>query len=342
MQQNTQAPKVISVILNQFMGPLGIDLNTLKDHLVKSGSFIDEMDARCAITAMVPSMSVMSQLTERYIVTADIWAKKQAGHPGWEFKCVDRSTADANFRPFAQADMGMGGHSSNRGFMFGLDCFGRQLGTHRPATNLELYQVLGAYTLTQIHPLPPAQFGAYPAGLELLELVKTRLFQSQQSGMQPFNMPANPYGNERYNAFNQAQFPFGPFMGAATNTRMAPLPSVSFEFSNDESFTDTVLGIQEILLKSEVLVETCGEIELLTMVNEISRELQMADYDAPKYPNLFLTIGELQNLPAALAARVGLGFNGWVVHSAYRGDSNDALNDTAPEVVIFRRQMASW
>lgn len=335
----TQQPKTFAVILNQFMSPMGIDLNLLKDHLVKSEFFIDEMDCRSAVTAMVPSMPVLAQLTEQFIVTANIWEKKQPNHPGWNFICVDRHVADLGFQPFAQADMGMSSnHSPNRGAMFGRDCFGRPLNA-KPVTNLELVQVLGAYALTQIHPLPPAQFGAYPAGLELLDMVKSRLFQGQQNMVQPFSMPPmNPYGGAQFGAF-----PFGPFMGAATNTarRMTPLPTVTFEFTMCDAFSETVAGIQEILLRSEELRDAgMDEIELLIMLGEISRELQMADIDGSQFSTLFLTIGEHKDLLPMMGARLGLGFNGWVVHSAT--DADGTVGRPVPEVVIFRRQVASW
>lgn len=336
MQQSTQEPKVFSVTMNQFMTPSGIDMNVLKEHLTASKFFVDEMDARCVGTLLIPSIPLLSQLTESYTVIVDIWAKKEVGHPGWEFRCVERKTGDQYGRSFGQPDMGMGGCGSpNRGFMFGRDAFGRPLGTNQHVTNLELVHVLGAYALTQIHPLPPAKFRAYPAGLELLDLVRERLNGPQYTKdhmgawqLNPeFHKPVYPgnYANERYNSF------------APTNTtRTVRLPSVAFEIELFELASDTAAGIKKQLLDSEVLVKSCDEIELLTMVTEIACQLQMATFEPPADNKLYLTIGELDALPTVLRLSVQAGFNGWIVHSNIPAPHGTVQR--APSIVIHRRQ----
>lgn len=246
MQTQPQKPLTMTVTLNEFMTPQGIDLNFLKTHLVNTGFFIDELDATAVINTMVPSMPLLTQLIDRYTVTAKLWERKEIGHPGWEFTCVDRYTIELGSNGFVAGvtdsmvkptphPYGMFNNSNpplnpfnsfspNRMFMMPggpMDPYGR-------VTNNDIVGLLELYSLTQIRPMPAQMRGANnPAGLELLELVKERLagpryVKDHMGAWQKnpeFSMPAGPgnYANERYNSFGHAEFPFSPFMGAMTN-----------------------------------------------------------------------------------------------------------------------------
>ena len=87
----------VTVHINEFMTPHSVDLSSLKNHLMNIGFFINEIDARCAMTLMVPSVALLGQLTKQYDVQVTIWLKKEADHPGWEFTCADRATINMGF-----------------------------------------------------------------------------------------------------------------------------------------------------------------------------------------------------------------------------------------------------
>lgn len=207
--QNASGATTLSVVMNEFMTPNGISLDQLKAHFMESNFFFDEMDARCAVTMLIPSMTMLSQLTAQYVVTVKIWAKKEPGHPGWDFSCEQRGTAAeaaCNMRfnmdhsagitdsihagMHRQPDMGMGmkyqpyDHPFNHmgSFRPGVNIFPGNGGGLNESVGIEsvgnglLVELLGAYVLTQIHPLPSSsRRRGLPHGLELLEMVKQRL-----------------------------------------------------------------------------------------------------------------------------------------------------------------------
>lgn len=349
--QATSEP-ILHVHLNALLHNGRFSLYDFQPYLEQTDFFTTSDDLKAALDVMLYNSGMLVQLCTQFDVMIEYRRTPLQGKPFWTFSCTSlpgelhrqdikfntdhpAGISDSAFAR-AQPDMGMGGCGSpNRGFMFGRDAFGRPLGTNQHVTNSELVHVLGAYALTQIHPLPPAKFRAYPAGLELLDLVRERLNGPQYTKdhmgawqLNPeFHKPVYPgnYANERYNSF------------APTNTtRTVRLPSVAFEIELFELASDTAAGIKKQLLDSEVLVKSCDEIELLTMVTEIACQLQMATFEPPADNKLYLTIGELDALPTVLRLSVQAGFNGWIVHSNIPAPHGTVQR--APSIVIYRRQ----
>jgi len=195
MNTNTQAPRTYVIHINRFLGPSPEQRQSLlQNHLLNETQdfFVDQIDALAACHAIAPSLELLSNLALTHYVEVTVWNRCEPGHPGWEFKCTKRKTTLGDHdgdRPLGGA---YGGHFG--GFMGAQyqPNMGMFNGPYGDIDNNMLCELLNLYSLTQIQPLPYQARGRhFPAGLELLDLVKERLGHIS-FGMQQ-TMPPNMF-----------------------------------------------------------------------------------------------------------------------------------------------------
>lgn len=233
MNTNTQAPRTHVIHINRFLGSSPEQRQSiLQNYLLNETQdfFVDQLDALQACHAIAPSLELLFSLALNHYVEVTVWSRCEPGHPGWEFKCIKREAALGDHdgdRPLGGA---YGGHFG--GFMGAQyqPNMGMFNGPYGGIDNNMLCELLNLYSLTQIQPLPYQARGRhFPAGLELLDLVKERLghisFGMQQT-MPPnmFNMSmpntgARPNGPGYASAnFMDQRMPFDGRYGHARGT----------------------------------------------------------------------------------------------------------------------------
>lgn len=197
MDTKATDPKTHVILINRFLGSSPQQRQSLlQNHLVHETQdfFVDQLDALQACHAIAPSLDLLLDLALNFTVEVTVWNRCPVGHPGWEFKCIKRKA-------------GLGDHDGDRplhgpyggqfgGFMGGAynhqPNMGMFNGPYGDIDNGMICELLNLYGLTQIQPLPYQARGRnFPAGLELLELVKERLITAPRPGMFNFTIPNN-------------------------------------------------------------------------------------------------------------------------------------------------------
>lgn len=207
MDTKATDPKTHVVLINRFLGSSPQQRQMfLQNHLVHETQdfFVDQLDALQACHAIAPSLDLLLGLALNFTVEVTVWNRCPVGHPGWEFKCTKRKT-------------GLGDHDGDRplggsfgGFMGGAynqqPNMGMLNGPYSDIDDDMICELLNLYGLTQIQPLPYQARGRnFPAGLELLDLVKERLGHNR-FGIQQTMMP-NMFN---MNMPNMGMHPNGP------------------------------------------------------------------------------------------------------------------------------------
>lgn len=211
--QNAKAEtsSTFTIELNQFINAGVIDMDAVQHYLEAcSGDFFaDAMDARAAAAAIIPGLPVLTMLLPTHYVKVSFWARREIGHPGWEFKCTPRvnpvyvnqahfNAGGFNFNPMAGGNIWgqpqtefSGIFGDSRDAQFRQPNMGMFNGPYGDVDNGMICELLNLYGLTQIQPLPYQARGRnFPAGLELLDLVKERLLSVPRINM--FNAGINP------------------------------------------------------------------------------------------------------------------------------------------------------
>lgn len=220
MNTEAEQPKTLLVLINQFLGP-NINISQIFQNHMLNGTgdfFVDQMDALQACHAIAPALPTLLSLAKDFTVELTVWSRCKPHHPGWDFKCTKRYTGPSGY------ETKLGDHDGDRplvgifggtSYSYGPERYGI-FGQHMNGFNMGMLndpdsqfsndavcELLGLYSLVQINPLPAASArGRYfPAGLELLELVKRRLGYNHL-GFPQTMMPTNMFNQAMPNTGN--------------------------------------------------------------------------------------------------------------------------------------------